>query len=56
MKNYLLSAALLSAISLSACSPYSEGERTGVVQKLSYKGIVCKSYEGEQLLGGLRSA
>ena len=27
--------------------PYSEGERTGYVQKISNKGWVCKSWEGE---------
>ncbi len=26
---------------------YSEGERVGVVQKLSYKGWICKTWEGE---------
>ena len=26
---------------------YSEGERAGVLQKLSRKGWVCKTYEGE---------
>jgi hypothetical protein len=27
--------------------PYSSGERTGYVQKLSHKGWLCKTYEGE---------
>jgi hypothetical protein len=27
--------------------PYSSGQRTGYVQKLSHKGWVCKTYEGE---------
>ena len=26
---------------------YSEGERTGVVQKISKKGWICKTWEGE---------
>jgi len=30
--------------------PYSEGERVGVLQKLSRKGWVCKTYEGELAL------
>jgi hypothetical protein len=30
---------------------YSSGERVGTVLKLSKKGWVCKSWEGEQLLG-----
>jgi hypothetical protein len=27
--------------------PYSSGQRTGYVQKLSHKGWLCKTYEGE---------
>lgn len=30
---------------------YSEGERTGIVTKLSRKGIIWKSYEGAMNLG-----
>src|SRR5512139_3547284 len=33
---------------------YSNGERTGTVTKLSHKGLVFKSWEGELLQGGLR--
>lgn len=56
MKNILLTAAIAAAsLSLTACSPYSEGARTGTVTKISYKGYVCKSYEGELLMGGLRN-
>lgn len=29
---------------------YSTGERAGYVQKLSQKGFVCKTYEGELIL------
>lgn len=29
---------------------YSSGERAGYVQKLSHKGWVCKTYEGELIL------
>lgn len=32
---------------------YSEGERTGWVQKFSRKGWVCKTWEGEQALVSL---
>ncbi|MEY2678733.1 MAG: hypothetical protein RLZ00_1425, partial [Pseudomonadota bacterium] len=28
---------------------YSKGESVGFVQKLSYKGWVCKTWEGEQI-------
>jgi hypothetical protein len=27
---------------------YSDGERAGVLQKLSRRGWVCKTFEGEQ--------
>lgn len=41
-----------------ACTPslacYSDGFRTGVIQKLSYKGIVSRSYEGELVMSGLK--
>ena len=30
---------------------YSQGERAGLVNKLSYKGLVCKTYEGYILVG-----
>lgn len=54
MKNLLLLAT--SAAMLTACGPtYSDGERTGTVSKISYKGVVCKSWEGELVMGGLRS-
>jgi hypothetical protein len=29
---------------------YSSGERAGYVQKLSHKGWICKTYEGELIL------
>ena len=35
---------------LSLTWSYSEGERVGVLQKLSRKGWVCKTYEGELAL------
>lgn len=34
---------------------YSEGVRTGVIQKFSSKGIINKSWEGEMVQGGIRS-
>lgn len=50
--------ALAAAISLSltGCGvPYSEGERSGVVNKFSRKGLFCKTYEGEMNLGGFKN-
>jgi len=35
---------------------YSEGNRTGLLQKFSYKGTVFKTYEGELILSSIRSA
>jgi hypothetical protein len=32
---------------------YSDGERSGTVYKVSHKGFVWKSYEGEMNLGGM---
>lgn len=32
---------------------YSEGERSGTVYKISKKGLLFKSYEGEMNLGGM---
>ena len=32
---------------------YSEGNRAGTVYKLSHKGFIWKSYEGEMNLGGM---
>lgn len=52
MKNILV---LAVALILSACGPnYSNGSRVGVVTKLSYKGLVWKSWEGELNMGGVR--
>ena len=38
---------------LSACDTYSEGDRVGVVTKLSRKGVFCKTYEATMLVGGV---
>lgn len=44
------------AVSLAACVPnYSEGSRVGTVNKLSRKGLIFKSWEGEMNLGGFRN-
>ena len=34
-------------------SEYSSGERTGVVTKISQKGFIWKTWEGEMNLGGM---
>ena len=50
---YLLLIPLLLVVAYTALTlwwSYSEGERVGILQKLSHKGWVCKSYEGELAL------
>jgi len=34
---------------------YSEGNRTGLLQKFSYKGTIFKTYEGELILSSIRT-
>lgn len=59
MKKYThiwLAFGLVLAIILEACVPqYSAGSRVGTVNKLSFKGSVYKSWEGEMSMGGMRS-
>lgn len=51
----ILGAALLAAASIGAqAACYSEGVRVGVVQKLSKKGYMNKSWEGELVQDGMR--
>ncbi|TAL46390.1 MAG: hypothetical protein EPN92_06305 [Chitinophagaceae bacterium] len=35
---------------------YSEGNRTGLLQKFSHKGTIFKTYEGELILSSIRSS
>jgi hypothetical protein len=46
---------ILAAIALTGCINYSDGARVGVVQKISHKGIVFKTYEGELVQAGIRA-
>ncbi len=34
---------------------YSEGNRSGLLQKFSYKGTIFKTYEGELILSSIKS-
>ncbi|MEI6681049.1 MAG: hypothetical protein WCO44_00400 [Bacteroidota bacterium] len=34
---------------------YSEGNRSGLLQKFSYKGTIFKTYEGELILNSIKS-
>jgi hypothetical protein len=52
----LLPLAMLAYVYGTLTWSYSEGERVGILQKLSRKGWVCKTYEGElamYVVGGL---
>jgi hypothetical protein len=56
MKTRILTT-MLALFVLAGCAcgrGYSEGERTGTVYKLSNKGLIWKTWEGEMLLGGAR--
>jgi hypothetical protein len=44
---------LLKFVGISAV--YSEGQRTGTIMKVSKKGFLWKTWEGEILLGGVKS-
>jgi hypothetical protein len=45
---FLLAAFALGAYTAASLAfVYSTGQRTGYVQKVSHKGLVCKTYEGE---------
>ena len=53
MKKLLLAVAATAFLSACGVLTYSEGDRAGVVTKLSKKGVVCKTWEGELLMGGI---
>ncbi len=58
-KTILITIALVLLLSLSGFiywkfySTYSDGNRTGLLQKFSHKGNVFKTYEGELVMNGL---
>ena len=55
-KSLLMCVLASSVLFLTACGQnYSNGSRVGVVNKLSHKGLVFKSWEGEMNLGGFRN-
>lgn len=54
MKTFI---AIISLLALSACAPnYSDGTVTGVVTKLSNKGLIFKSWEGSLNQGGTKNS
>lgn len=57
MKSLLMMFAVAAALLLftAGCAPnYSYGERVGVVNKVSYKGLIFKDYSAQVNLGGMR--
>ena len=54
MRRPILAVALL-AVACGHGIDYSDGDRVGTVTKFSFKGLICKTWEGEMVLGGLRS-
>lgn len=45
----------LLVLALTGCDTlYSDGQRTGVVQKISNKGLIWRTWEGELVLDGIR--
>jgi len=42
---------LASSMLLVGCGTYSQGARVGIITKLSQKGYICKSWEGEMNVG-----
>lgn len=55
MKFNLIIAAIM-AVLLASCGVYSEGERSGQVTKISQKGIIFKTSEGELVMSGMRKS
>lgn len=52
--NKIIAAAIFASI-VGGCFDYSDGERVGTVVKFSRKGVFCKTWEGEMVLGGMRT-
>ncbi len=42
------------AVALTGCFDYSDGDRIGTLTKFSRKGYFCKTWEGQMFLGGMR--
>lgn len=59
VRNFLLKLVLFFIIIISVCiywfyyNVYSDGDRTGVLTKISHKGNIFKTYEGEMMIGNL---
>lgn len=45
--------AVLTLVVASGCCEVSDGVRVGTITKFSHKGLFCKTWEGQLLMGGL---
>jgi hypothetical protein len=52
MKKMIL-AAIVAATTLTGCLKTGDGEKIGMVTKLAKQGVMCPTYEGEIVRGGL---
>lgn len=55
MKKHVIAAILASLLLVGCSNEYSSGDRYGKIIKLSKKGFLCKSWEGELMLGSIGS-
>lgn len=56
LRSTAVAALLVATAMTTACGPdYSTGNRTGVVTKLSHKGVFCKTWEGEMTMLSVRT-
>lgn len=53
-RKFILASIIASAFAIGGCT-YSDGSRAGVITKFSHKGLFCKSWEGELVMGGFRA-
>lgn len=53
---YFVVALMLFCVGCGRGLDYSDGSRQGTIVKFSKKGVFCKTWEGEMVLGGLRSS
>jgi hypothetical protein len=54
MKKFIIAIVMMFAAFSANADCYSEGVRSGVIQKFSNKGLISKSWEGEMVQEGVR--
>jgi hypothetical protein len=50
MRKITIAIAAIALLTLASCEHYSDGNRAGVIQKFSKKGVVNKTWEGELMM------